>query len=121
MNKKLGVFFLLSSMLLLLSQCKSDKKEILGTEELEGTCDTELRFNTIKPIIQLNCVNASCHNASASIGALITYQDLVKVIENGSFDSRVLSPSADMPLGSDWDSPESLEKVRCWVDNGFKE
>lgn len=118
--KKFLIGLFVFNVIMILPQCKSDKKEILA-EETQSNCDTEIKFNTIKPIIELNCVSASCHGASSSFGALITYQDVVSKIENGSFDRRVLSAGADMPLGRDWDSEESLEKVRCWIDNGFKE
>lgn len=119
--KKYLIGLFVFSVILILPQCKSDKKEILDSEGTQTTCDTELKFITIKPIIELNCVSASCHGASSSAGSLVTYQDVVDKIEDGSFNRRVLSAGADMPLGRDWDSEESLAKVRCWIDNGFKE
>lgn len=105
----------------LMLSCSSDEKIIETTELSSDDCDTTLTYSDIQPIITNNCGDAGCHGASTGSRALVTYNDLSESINGGNFQPRVLGPTADMPLGRDWDNLENREKLKCWIENGFPE
>lgn len=96
--------------------CKKDDK-ITGI-----ACDgSNLTYNTgISAIINANCNNSNCHNSGSSNGSFTSYAGLQGVIGNGKFNNRVLV-SQDMPKGSATLTKNQLNKLKCWVNNGFPE
>jgi hypothetical protein len=107
--------------MLIFVACSNDEKVIITNDDDLEACDTTIRFSDIQPIINNNCGSAGCHGAGAGSRALVTYNDLSTSINSGNFENRVLSPTADMPLGRDWDNLENRQKLKCWIENGFPE
>ena len=86
------------------------------------SCDgSNLTYNAgISAIINPNCNNSNCHNAGSPHGDFTTYGGMQGVISSGAFNNRVLV-SQDMPQGSATLTQSQLNKLKCWVDNGFPE
>ncbi|WP_430402778.1 hypothetical protein [Fluviicola sp.] len=84
--------------------CKKNKKV---TPVCDGTNATY--NNTVKAIVNSNCV--SCHSSYS------TYSGLSSITSNGQFTQHVLTDQ-DMPEGSSLSS-DQLNKLQCWVNNGF--
>jgi len=79
-------------------------------------CSTTQSFSTkVNPIIQANCTNAGCHDATSSNGpgALITYQRI--------FDNRAAIRSAVqsglMPKDHALSAAQKTAII-CWIDQG---
>jgi hypothetical protein len=91
--------------------CKKDKK----SEKLTPSCDgsSPTYQSTIKNIIDSKCASASCHPGYS------TYEGLQQDLQNGSFSKEVLTDQT-MPKDSKL-SQDQLNKIQCWVNNGFPE
>lgn len=85
--------------------CKKSKKKV--TPVCDGTNATY--NNTVKAIVNSNCV--SCHSNYSS------YSGLSGITSNGQFAQHVLTDQ-DMPKGSSLTS-DQLNKIQCWVNNGY--
>ena len=96
---------------------KDDEKETLTV-----ACDgSNLVYNSgISAIINSNCNASGCHNSGSSHGDFTTYSGLQGFTTNGSFNNRVINLQ-DMPQGSATLTQSQLNKLKCWVDNGFPE
>jgi hypothetical protein len=94
--------------------CKKNKK-------LKPKCDgSNLTFNSgIKAIISNNCTASTCHPAGSPYGNFTTYQGLQPYIQNGLFKRDVLDLQI-MPKNKKL-SQDDLNKIQCWVDNGYPE
>ena len=87
--------------------CKKKNKKV--TPVCDGTNAT---YNsTVKAIVNSNCV--SCHSSYS------TYAGLSSITANGKFKKHVLQDQ-DMPESGPL-SADQLNKIQCWVDNGFPE
>ena len=77
------------------------------------TCDgsTPTYNSFVKSIVDSKCV--SCH------GSYSTYQGLSSITTNGEFEKEVLI-NQSMPEGGSL-SQDDLNKLQCWVENGFPE
>ena len=97
--------------------CSKDDEKITGV-----ACDgSNLAYNTgISTIINANCTNSSCHGGNSPHGNFTTYGGMQAVISNGAFNNHVLVKQ-DMPKGSAVLTQSQLNKLKCWVDNGFPE
>ncbi len=97
--------------------CKKDKNSKL-TPQCDGSHPT---YNSgIKSIIDSNCNSSGCHNSGSSNGSFTTYSGLTGVINNGSFKRTVLTDQT-MPQGSATLSQSNINKIQCWVNDGFPE
>lgn len=94
-------------------------------EEIVATYD-----DSVKPIIDLTCAYAGCHNGTPGVpGDYSSFDGLIVDIENGSFFRRVVDSRDDPVLGMPPDrapgptelSPEQFQLILCWVDNGYPE
>lgn len=85
--------------------CKKSKNKV--TPVCDGTNATY--NNTVKAIVNSNCV--SCHSNYSS------YSGLSGITSNGQFAQHVLTDQ-DMPKGSSLTS-DQLNKIQCWVNNGY--
>ncbi len=97
--------------------CSKDDDEVTTT-----TCDgSNLTYNSgVSAIINSNCNASGCHNSGSQHGDFTTYSGLQGVTTNGAFNSRVIVLQ-DMPQGSAVLTQSQLNKLKCWVDNGFPE
>jgi len=86
------------------TSCKKKKKV---TPVCDGTNATY--NNTVKAIVNNSCV--SCHSNYSS------YSGLSSITSSGQFTQHVLTDQ-DMPKGSSLSS-DQLNKLQCWVNNGF--
>lgn len=101
-------------MLLSASCSKEEKKENIS-------CDgSNLTYNSgVSSIINSNCTTSGCHGSGSSNGNYTTYSGLKSIINNGQFNKSVLV-NQNMPKGSSLSESE-LNKLKCWVDNGYPE
>jgi hypothetical protein len=93
--------------ILLFTSCNKNKIECDGSTP---TYNTE-----IKQIIEANCL--SCHGAGSSNTDYSTYANLQTIINNGEFESEVITRQS-MPRGSSLTSNQ-LSKIKCWIENGY--
>ena len=107
---------LLTSFFILIFACSKDKK-VSGI-----TCDgSNLAYNTgVSDIINSNCNSSGCHNSGSQHGSFTSFSGLQGVIASGAFNSQVLIDQA-MPQGSATLTKSQLDKLKCWVDNGYPE
>lgn len=89
--------------------CEYNVEEIQGIETED--CVEEISFiNTIKPIIDTNCLE--CHNGS-QFPDLRTYQDISTNAESVKNETT----ARRMPLGGTL-TIEEIEAIFCWVESG---
>jgi hypothetical protein len=100
---------ILLSSYLLFNSCAKKKVECDGS--------TPTYISDIKAILDMHCM--SCHEQGSAKGDFSTYQKLLVVINNGSFDYEVLSRQS-MPRGGKLSNSE-LSKIQCWMENGWPE
>lgn len=103
--------FAISVLLLSLWACKKEKDEGKLTPVCDGSNPTY--DNTIKSILDSRCGSTSCHPNYTS------YEGLSDILQNGEFRREVLT-NQSMPQGSSL-TQEQINKIQCWVDNGFPE
>ena len=82
----------------------------------------------IKPILVTYCYGQgiqTCHVTPSNqhaVGDYTTYAGLKTHIDNGTIQTRVLTPGGGMPpstsTGPTALAPDDLEKLRTWVNNG---
>jgi uncharacterized membrane protein len=87
------------------TSCNKSKKKV--TPVCDGTNATY--NNTVKSIVNSSCV--SCHSNYSS------YSGLSSITSSGQFTKHVLTDQ-DMPKGSSLSS-DQLNKIQCWVNNGY--
>jgi hypothetical protein len=93
-------------------------KDDVNSVECDGS---NLTYNSgVSSIINSNCNASGCHNSGSPNGNFTSFSGLQGVIGNGTFNSRVLTKQ-DMPQGSATLTQSQLNKLKCWVDNGFPE
>ena len=114
MNSLRFLFFILVAILCF--SCSKDDKVT------DVACDgSNLSYNTgVSDIINSNCNASGCHNSGSPHGSFTSFSGLQGVVNNGTFNQRVLV-NQDMPEGSATLTESQLNKLKCWVDNGFPE
>lgn len=91
--------------------CKKEKDSGKLTPACDGSNPT---YNgAIKSILDSRCGSASCHPNYTS------YEGLSGILQSGDFKREVLT-NQTMPEGSSL-TQEQINKIQCWVDNGFPE
>lgn len=115
MKNLLSIFLVF--LFILSSGCSKDEEKTTET-----ACDnSNLTYNSgVSSIINASCNASNCHNTGSPHGGFTSYSGLQPTFSNGSFNNRVLV-SQDMPQGSATLSQDQLNKIKCWVDNGFPE
>ncbi len=90
---------------------------VLSCKKDEVKCDgsTPTYATDIKPILDNNCMG--CHDAGGSNTDYSTYSKLTPVLNNGKFESEVITRQS-MPRGSSLTASQ-LSKIKCWIENGF--
>jgi len=111
---------LLLSFVVVFSCSKDDEEPDPGL--VAPICDgSNLTYNSgISTIINSNCTASNCHGSGSPQGAFTTYAGMQGVISSGAFNTRVLV-NQDMPRGSAILTADQLNKLKCWVNNGFPE
>lgn len=97
----------ISIVLILVASCKKDAVKCDGSTPTYAT--------DIKPILDNNCMG--CHDAGGSNTDYSTYSKLTPVLNNGKFESEVITRQS-MPRGSSLTAAQ-LSKIKCWIENGF--
>jgi hypothetical protein len=105
MQKSLRFLLGIFTMVLLIWGCKKDNPTCDGSDP---SYDSD-----IKSIIDANCASSNCHPSYS------TYSGLESILDNGSFKEEVLDKQK-MPRGKNL-SRDQLNKLQCWVENGYKE
>jgi hypothetical protein len=114
---KSKVLLLLFTGILIAAAVPSCKKNKKLTPKCDGSHPT---YNSgIKTIIDNNCTGSSCHANGSPYGIFTNYQGLQPFISNGTFKRDVLDKQI-MPKNKNL-SQDELNKIQCWVDNGFPE
>lgn len=92
--------------------CKKNNK-------VTATCDgSQPTYNGyVAGVISGNC--AGCHGPGSSNGDYSTYSKLSSITNNGTFEKVVLT-NQTMPQSGSL-SQDQLNKLKCWVENGFPE
>jgi hypothetical protein len=118
---------LMLSLLALMSfaGCYYDNEEELYPEVPGLVCDTvDVSYvNTVKPILEANCIN--CHEGNFPSGNVLldTYAEVAKSANNGSLYG-VLSGnpaySAMPPSGAKLRDCD-IRKIKSWIDDGARE
>ena len=121
----------ISILCLLFIACTADMVEpAQGCDTLIATYD-----DNVKAIIDQTCAYSGCHDGAGGIGPgdYNDYQRILRDLESGSFEARVISqkdnPSLGMPpdqsvyAQSQQDSLSAiqLEIIECWLRAGFPE
>jgi len=112
-------------------QCTSDKAPLVDITSICQEKEVGYALN-IKPIIDNNCALGGCHvNGGDGTGLYNNYADVVRDIENGSFERTVIDLKDDPNIGMppDWSnngapkdlSDSELELVKCWLEKGYPE
>lgn len=93
---------------------------IFSCKKTDPVCDgsNPTYHSAIKSIIDNSCI--SCHGAGSSRGNFKAYQGLKPYLDNGKFKRLVLEEQV-MPKGPAKLSPDELNKIQCWVNNGYPE
>ncbi len=102
---------------LTISSCKKG-----GSTKLQPVCDGShpTYVANIKTIIEGNCNSSGCHNAGSSNGDFTSFSGMNAVITNGKFRRQVLTDQT-MPNGSTRLSQKNIDKIQCWVNDGYPE
>lgn len=115
----------------LAASCSTDKLAPVTVLEPEF-CDTipATYALNVRDIIDNSCAYSGCHLDGAP-GNYSTYEGLQGVIASGDFVSRVITqredpdmgmPPSYAPSGRQTDlTPEELNIIQCWIENGFPE
>lgn len=101
-----------------LSACYYDNEEELYPSNMND-CNTEqLTFTAdIQPIINSSCAIPACHQAGGNgFGNFETYSGLKAILDNGSFENRVII-QRNMPPNRELSSCE-IEKLKEWLNQG---
>lgn len=110
--KKIGVIFLFVIALVSWNSCKKqDEYANLDCSKIDASYT-----NSIRPIIDANCVSSGCHDANSANGNYTTYDGLLIRVNNGTLSQRVLY-TKDMPKGTAL-SLADRQKIKCWIDAG---
>ena len=88
------------------------------TPVCDGTSPTYDSFVSL--LVASNCSTSGCHGSGSSNGDFTSYTGLSSVTTNGKFEQEVLT-NQSMPQGSSTLSESDLNKLKCWVENGFPE
>lgn len=88
---------------------------------LDPVCDgSDITYdNYVHEIITSKCSGSSCHSSGSGNGTYTNYANIQGIINNGKFKSEVLT-NQTMPENSSL-SQDELNKIQCWVDNGYPE
>jgi len=77
----------------------------------------------VKQIVDVNCVSG-CHTVGGSYGSILlrTSAEVKAAVENKNLLKAIRHDSgfASMPQYQAKLSQSNIDKITCWVDNGFK-
>lgn len=107
------ILFAALTVILIVMACKKD-------QTVKPECFDSVSYaNDVKPLMELNCSTAGCHDASAAGGYnLSTYSS---VSANADRILNVLNHNAGytpMPMGGNKLADSLIQKVECWVKQG---
>ena len=104
----------------LFQQCEYENIEDNYPPPTTTPCDsaTVSYMSDIRPIIFQSCAINGCHASGGPQSELTTYEQVKFYVDNGLFKSWVIDqvPYA-MPIGTPL-TPEELQKIGTWLDEG---
>lgn len=103
--------------------CTKDKYEVPIVDS--SVCDTlNASYDShIKSIIDVSCAISGCHESGAGIGDFTSFTSLQPYLDNGRFETRVITqkdmpPSyATIPALTD----SELAQISCWIESNTPE
>jgi hypothetical protein len=115
---------------IMLGSCTND--QLPEPTPVEGCQDSIPTYEgSVKAIIDNSCAYAGCHFDNSAPGIYSSYNGLLGILENNLFRSRVIINKDDPQNGMPPDyapdgrpkdlTPEELDIITCWLDNGFPE
>lgn len=111
------LFFTILSFILFFSCTKDVGKLAINPY---ANCDTMSYTNDIAPIISANCsTTPGCHITGFTNGDFTSYGGIIPKIQSGAFFNRVLGPSRDMPDGGPVLADSLVQKLQCWINQGY--
>lgn len=109
---KIRQLIVLSGIVTLVFSCNKTEPFVPVCDGSSPTYDAD-----VASIIQQNCIQ--CHGSGSSNGDFSTYVGLSTVTSNGKFENEVLTNQTMPQSGSLTEA--QLNKLKCWVENGFPE
>ncbi|MDG1046464.1 MAG: hypothetical protein P8P81_07650 [Bacteroidia bacterium] len=119
------VFLLASVLIVLLSAC-GDDDAIVTTNQPQDLCDSiDITYsNDVAKILgDAGCSGVYCHGSGNGGFTISDYETTRASAENTKFLMAIkheisVSP---MPKSGNKLSDENIQKIECWIQNGFKE
>jgi len=109
------IFTLTLASLFLLNSCTKKVGKLPPKEPEVQTCNVS--FNaSVKPVVDLKCVNYGCHGTGTSNGDFTTYEGIKPLADNGRIKQLVFEDKT-MPVNCALTNDE-LQSIKCWLDNG---
>ena len=123
MNK--NVFVLLSVLSLLILACEDTDKEIVIVESAQ-VCDSldVLYTNDVKPILEnAGCTGSYCHGGGAAGITISSYETTKTAAQDAKFLKAIKHHTGASPMPKDRDKlgDADIQKIECWIKNGYKE
>ena len=106
------IFFTLTLLALSFISCKKENVDSLDCSTIHARYTTD-----IAPILNTHCLSSGCHNAGSTYGDLTNYTNVKMVVNDGSFESKVIKDKSMPP--SQTLSTDELNKIKCWISSGY--
>lgn len=103
--------------------CKKDASQTTDCSGIDATANT---FNNgIAAILAANCATSGCHDAITVESNLnfSTYASAKSAFQNADVLCAINHDGGcePMPSGGDKLSDAAIQKIECWVENGYRE
>lgn len=109
-NKRLLCLLLAVGLSGLFFSCKKEAPDLYECTDYQNlTFDAD-----ILPVLQVNCMNGSCHGRFDNYDYVKKYADNDKLLGSIQHKKGYSSMPKDAPKLSD----ELIEKISCWIQNG---
>ena len=119
------IFILLFGIAVLAIACEDDDAEIV-IEQPKELCDSLdiLYSNDIAPILaDAGCSGDYCHGGGAAGYTMSDYATTKASAEDSKFLKAIKHETgvSPMPKGRDKLTDEDIQKIECWIQNGYRE
>jgi uncharacterized membrane protein len=99
------------------TSCAKDKTNEPENSALPKSCSANYGKD-IRPMLITKCSSEKCHTTNFTFGDFNSYDDLKTRIDNGKFNQLVFEFELMPPKNSTQLSPQELETLKCWINNG---
>ena len=119
------IFILLFGIAVLAIACEDDDAEIV-IEQPQELCDSldVLYSNDIAQILgDAGCSGSYCHGGGAAGYTISDFATTKTSAEDSKFLKAIKHETgvSPMPKGGDKLSDDDIQKIECWIQNGYKE